>query len=289
VLLIDDGAVQQKLDLTREQMQAGSLVYWPKTQDVSFHLRVFGSSSKTDELVRAVGFPTEVTHPTVALSGATASTGRAMFPASPDPAIAAQEPVPIPQISDRAAPAKQLTKIASQPRPMPVMLLPEPPQIGAVADPLAGYPLPLTNTPAPLPRTETARATGVSTPFVNVAVQPVAESGSGRRAVKIPFIGKRKPADFVPPKPLRGPTPQVPALLLAGLSTPIPIDVKLYIDPTGKVDYAELLSEGTGRNRDLASVAVFSSRRWEFVPARLGDRNVPAEVILHFWFDSERH
>jgi outer membrane biosynthesis protein TonB len=50
------------------------------------------------------------------------------------------------------------------------------------------------------------------------------------------------------------------------------------------VDYAELISEGTGPNRSLASQAVYAARRWEFEPAREGERKVPGQVILHYRF-----
>jgi hypothetical protein len=69
----------------------------------------------------------------------------------------------------------------------------------------------------------------------------------------------------------------------------VAIDVKLYVDRAGKVDFAELLSNGTGANRDLASLAVFSSRHWEFSPAHLGDETVPAEVVLRFRFGPDVH
>jgi hypothetical protein len=44
--------------------------------------------------------------------------------------------------------------------------------------------------------------------------------------------------------------------------------------------YSEALSNVAESNRDLAALAVFSARRWEFVPARTGDGTVPGEVIL---------
>ena len=65
------------------------------------------------------------------------------------------------------------------------------------------------------------------------------------------------------------------------------IDVKVWVDSSGMVDDVELLSNGTGRNRDVASLALFSSRRWEFVPAHTGDRNVPGKLILHYRFGPE--
>jgi len=50
------------------------------------------------------------------------------------------------------------------------------------------------------------------------------------------------------------------------------------------VDFAELLSQVPKADVDLASLVMFSARRWEFEPAREGKEAVPAEVILHYHF-----
>jgi hypothetical protein len=62
------------------------------------------------------------------------------------------------------------------------------------------------------------------------------------------------------------------------------IDVKVYVNSSGKVDYSEVLSKVGASNRDLAAAAVFSARKCEFIPARAGDDTVPGEVILHYQF-----
>ena len=62
------------------------------------------------------------------------------------------------------------------------------------------------------------------------------------------------------------------------------MDVRAYIDESGNVTYAEMLSDVTDVNRRLASLAVFNARRWEFKPAQLEARMVPGEVILHYRF-----
>ena len=133
-----------------------------------------------------------------------------------------------------------------------------------------------------------ARPSPIGNPYLSVVVEPVSDLGSKRLVEKIPLIGKRhKRADFVPPMPLRDAQPEIPASMRGRLKREVPIEVKVYVNPLGKVDYAELLSNGTGPNGDLAALAVFSSRRWEFTPARLGDERVPGEVILRFRFGPE--
>jgi len=66
------------------------------------------------------------------------------------------------------------------------------------------------------------------------------------------------------------------------ITSEIPVDVKVYVTVSGKVEYAELLSEPEHRNLDAA--AVYAARRWNFTPAMLGEENVPGEVILRFRF-----
>jgi TonB family protein len=62
------------------------------------------------------------------------------------------------------------------------------------------------------------------------------------------------------------------------------VRVKVYVDRSGKVEYAELLSDGTGSNRELASLAVFAARRWQFAPANRAGKPVEAQAVLRFRF-----
>jgi hypothetical protein len=61
----------------------------------------------------------------------------------------------------------------------------------------------------------------------------------------------------------------------------------LYLDRAGAVEYAELLSKGTGSNQELASLAVFTARKLQFSPARQGEETVPAAVLVRFRFGPE--
>jgi hypothetical protein len=63
-----------------------------------------------------------------------------------------------------------------------------------------------------------------------------------------------------------------------------PLDVRAFINESGKVTYAEMVSKVTEANRRLASLAVFDARHWEFTPAQLGAQIVPGEVILRYRF-----
>jgi len=127
-------------------------------------------------------------------------------------------------------------------------------------------------------------------PLVTMSVETLPVSHQALLlARRHPTGAKDKQALYTPPALTRKATLDIPSELRHRLQHVIPINVKLYLDTSGKVEYAELLSDGTGGNRDLASMAVFSSRHCEFLPARLGGEAVPAEVVLRYRFAPDRH
>jgi hypothetical protein len=104
---------------------------------------------------------------------------------------------------------------------------------------------------------------------------------------RMPLLRRlHREVDFVPPRPVQETTPTVPEELLRALRTDVPLDVRVYINKSGKVDYAELLSDITAANRDFASLAVFNARRWKFEPARSEARLVSGRALLHYRFSN---
>jgi len=144
-----------------------------------------------------------------------------------------------------------------------------PQPVTAPAQPDGAPPVePLTTSALPTP----------SDPNVRVSTEYVTDEPHG-------LLGRRrKIPDFEPPALLRAASPQIPADLRPRITREIAIDVKLYVNPSGRVDYAELSTDHTVSNRDLETLAVFAGRKWEFAPARIAGRNAPSEAILHFRF-----
>ena len=135
-----------------------------------------------------------------------------------------------------------------------------------------------------LQRIAPANSTGVGVdPRVRVSAAPVSDSLLGYVGRNLPLIGKRyRRSEYVPPAPLHSPAfPDPPQ---PNLARRVSIDVKVYVNTSGKVDYAEVVSRVKQSDRDLAALALFSSRRWEFVPARTADGTVPGEVVLRYQF-----
>jgi len=295
VLWIDDGEVQEKLQLDAAQLGAGSVVYWPRGSDINFRLEVSGASGYAAESVRAVGVP-----------GAEAASAPAPVerPASDAPLL----PVPpggvnAPPLtrSERAVPIRENKPPRPGPggdrqpaatRPAPVVVareLPARPKSPPPDPPVEiltsqGFQPP---PPLPIPAVDALPRPGPD-PFVRVDVEPASGPRVVRTVGQLPLIGRlHKESDIVPPAPLRRSLPDVPVYLRNRVRHEVRIDVRVWVDAAGKVEDVELLSDGTGPNRDLASLAVFSSRRWEFVPAHEGERKVTGKLILRYRFGPE--
>jgi outer membrane biosynthesis protein TonB len=95
---------------------------------------------------------------------------------------------------------------------------------------------------------------------------------------RISTLGDGEAADgFVPPAPVHKVSPALPP----GLAPPDgPVDVKVFIDASGNVSRAQLLT----KKSDLAGAALGAAHQWRFTPARKHDKAVASEIVLHFRF-----
>jgi len=295
LLWIGDGARQAKLDLDAAQLTGGSIVYWPRSADVKFRMEVFAPSTFASESLRAVATVESVpaglaapdvihtagalgSFPAVELAGAGPLQAAAPLAAQPaDRRMQATTRRPQQRRVVRVPDSALLEHVAEVPQ------LDEPP-----TSPVTPAPSEESGADAAISKLAAGSLPQIADPFVSVAVEPVSDASSGNVLRRV--FGKRaRHSDFVAPTPLRELTPEVPASLRTRTvrKTPIDVKVKVYVDPSGKVQYAEVVSNGAGPSRELATLAVFSSRRWEFVPAHLGSQNVPGEVVIRYRFGPE--
>lgn len=261
-------------------------MYWPRNSDVNFRLELVSAGANATESIRAIGGPGSP-------------------PASvPEPAVAAVQAPPAvrPMDTKRLAgtsvrksarqPGQQRIRTASRHIPRAFAAPQAETDSAAVVsaflpDPPTGQPAvsaPLEHHEELLKRIALAKSLGDGAdPAVRVSTEPASGSFLEHLGRNIPLIGKRyRRADYVPPVPLHSPAfPDPPQRSLA---KQVGIDVKVYVNPSGTVDYAEVLSKAAQTDRDLAALAMFSARQWEFVPARTGNGAVPGTVILHFQF-----
>jgi hypothetical protein len=287
VLWIKDGPEEQRFELDSKQLKEGSVVYWPRNGDVNFRLELLLSGAVVTESVRAIGASSKA--PVVA--PATVVVESPAVPAVKAPLAGAEaSPASVPSAN---TPRRDQTGAASRkhfrpfalPRPGPDSAavgsadLPDPPTIQPV---VALPPEHSKDVLKALVPANGGSRDGADSSF-RVSVEPVSGSRLEHLARNIPLLGKRyRRPDYVPPAPLRNPArPNTPH---RNVPRDVNIDVKVYVNPSGKVDYSEVLSKVTSTDRDLAELATFSARRWEFVPARTRDGAVPGEVILHYQF-----
>lgn len=289
VLWIKDGPEDQRFELDSKQLSEGSVAYWPRNSDVNFRLELLSPGANVTESVRAIGAPSKA------------------LVAVPAPAAVAVESPTVPAVTARAVAAIEASPAAvrspkrqrrnqigpsSGPLSRDFAPPPEPDPAGAAPASLPEAPtiqpmiaVPLKHSSEILkpmaPANSLGPRDGAGSSF-RVSVQPVSGSRLERLARKLPLIGKRyRRSDYVPPA-LRNPS--LPNPVHRNIAQDVNINVKVYVNASGKVDYAEVLSKVPETDRDLAALATFSARRWEFVPARDGDRAVPSEVILHYQF-----
>jgi TonB family protein len=203
------------------------------------------------------------------------------------------EPVPQAAVSTPAPPVEQVTleppaaiSPVATPKPKPV----KKPRPTAAAPP----PVTVARTPfrevepppalaAPIERLEPKLA-AVLPSGVNAAPPPEAEvsyeaprPGVFRRALH-KISGTAESDAFVPPSPTRKVAPMKPADAGAEARA---VDVKVFIDDSGNVTRAQVLTKGS----DVAGAALSAARQWQFTPARKHDKAVASEMVLHFRFD----
>ena len=278
VLWIADGSIQRRIILGVSQMRAGSLFYWPNTNDVSVRLNISDTNISCDEpnsIINSISVvqPAEgAVRPNLQADRAHLRNGHNAAHMERRHGIRSRQPIDVSYTANLVS--SRLSPALASPREWPeaARFAPSPGERIVEKEVMAATTTPVSNSgPAP---------------FSTVTIEANTESHAGGLMRKSPLLLRRlHPAPkFEPPRPVHESTPVVGDPLRRSLKSEVPLDVRVYINRSGKVDYAELLSDITGGNRDLAALAVFDARHWEFTPARLGTRLVPGRAILHYRF-----
>ena len=277
MLWIADGSTQRRVILDVSQLRAGTAFYWPQTNDVSVRLSISDANKGLGEAVlqgdsiyaqQALG---DSVGPLQQTKTADSRYQQNREGEARQHGIAYGRLKRASKSADRMSPGSRQT-------PPPVREIPDSPPVAtsSVQRIVKGQ--------IQVPPTNQAPKS-VAESFSTVAFEAVMKSHSGSGMGIITLLRRlHRAPEFVPPKPVLETTPTVPEKLLRTLRTEMPVDVRVYINKSGKVDYAELLSDITTANRDFAALAVFDARRWEFKPARSGRRIVPGRGILHYRF-----
>jgi hypothetical protein len=277
VVWIADGSIHRRVILDASQLRSGKLFYWPVNRDVSFEITTTGRKSgdavcgnNATPLLQPAEVPTRPEQQ----AGRTASHRRL------NTTRRERESIESPQSED--ASGNDDARIQSS--GVPTFAIEEESQL------IPTFPVHHISFPVlseqPMLSTAISPVSQVAPElYSTVTVEAVPESRLDRIVGKIPLLRRlHRTTEFLPPRPVRETAPAVPAELRQTLKSEVPLDVRAYVDKSGKVTYAELLSGYNKVDSSLASIAVFDARRWEFIPAHLGAHTVPAQVILHYRF-----
>jgi hypothetical protein len=280
VLLIADGGIHRRVILDASQLRTGKLFYWTVNKDVSFEIKMSEGKSGSGEAVcenNATSLPQPAEPPAHQKQQAERTVPRSR----PNIVHMAQRQSSKSRHSEDVI-LLENARIESS-NPPAFAIAGESQFVAALPAPAVQFPaasekqiLSTANMPPHPVRPE---------PYSAVTVEAVRESRLSRIVGKIPLLRRlHRTPEFLPPRPVRETNPAVPAELRRTLKSEVRLDVCAYLNESGKVTYAQMLSNITEANRDLASIAVFDARRWEFMPAQMGGHIVPGQVILHYRF-----
>ncbi len=274
VLWITDGAQRQRRELSQQELAAGSTLYTPASANVNFELQVFTLTDRTNKSVQWVAGEAPPAAVEVAQTIPAQQPAQQEAPAQPQalaapltPAVTAVDRTaakprtkrPLPKRMDAPAPAPVATAHMSPVDvPSPPSLVPSErsqPKLVAMLPPR----------PVTLP----------AAPEATVSFEPAHGSAFKRVLHKISTLGEGETVDgMVPPAPVHQVSPAIPS------GSEGSVDVKVYIDESGNVSRAQLLT----KKNELAGVSLGAARQWRFTPARKHDKPVASEMVLHFRF-----
>jgi hypothetical protein len=281
VLWISDGGIHRRVILDASQLRAGKLFYWSTNSDVSFQMQVSVGNDRSGETVCGNSAPSLLQSAEGPARREPRAERRAARNRPNTVYVAGRQSIESRQTEDVSGSGK-LARIES--RSAPAFAIEGESQLVATL-PVHVVQVPAYSEQQILSKSIRPVPQGAPEPYSTVTVEAVTESRLSRIVGKIPLVRRlHRTSEFLPPRPVRETTPTMPAELRRTLKSEVPLDVRAYVDKSGKVTYAEMLSNVTEADRGLASMAVFNARHWEFTPAQLGGHIVPGQVILHYRF-----
>jgi Gram-negative bacterial TonB protein C-terminal len=281
ILWITDGAQRVRRELDPKALAEGRITYAPVSRNVNFELQVFALTQRIHQSVRGWEPPPSAPVTQVATNLAVPAQTQTELPKS------AQRAVLEPALPQKAAPKIRVAKARGPhthvSKRSPVLPVRAPVTVARAAPSALAPPPALAPSHVPQPN-----LAGLLAPHaVSLPPAPLAEvsyevphASVFRRVFrKITPFGDSSSEDFVPASPIHKVAPRVPA----GVEDEAAVDVKIYIDDSGNVSRAQLLSPRS----PLAAPSLSAARQWQFAPARKHDKPVASEIVLHFRFGSE--
>jgi protein TonB len=258
VVRIHDGQAQRDIPMDATQVQSGSVLYSPVSDQIQIELTVYGPSSSLSESVLVIlpagGAPVVKPQPR---------------PASPAPPPAA-EPASVP-----LAQATKAFKAPEQRQPAAhTPAMDEAPALSTSAVPRAALSLPVTAPPIPTPQ-----APPLQPPAATLSAARPQPPAAQNAAPKLPI------SEYHAPEVATKMLPVFPSVLRSIVMRPVTVQVRVSINETGKVTKAEGIRE-KGIHGLLYMEAERAASAWKFKPAHEGDRPVRSEMVVSFTFQN---
>ncbi len=265
VLWISDGKRKARIDLTNAAFQKGYFLYTPESDELTFTLEPMqtGVSASLHWVTQA---PQESPlHGTTEIG---AVKSRQVFKTA-RPEVFRKE-------------GNQATLNTPAPAGEAVAVINKPLALAQDSAPKAMSPD--VNTPkAPTP--------GRSPTTVSFAPAPPSRWGKFfRKATPVRFLRPSRykgSNEFVMAKPRRKVDPDVPKLMAEALTQDSKVNLRVSVDQKGRVTDVEPLAPLPEHR--LVGLASTAARKWEFEPARLGNRPVASRLILSVIFRNPRN
>ncbi len=280
-LLIRDSEQSQNIDLSRADIMGGSIVYTPRSGNITFRLLLTNSAIETsEEMIRFIGGESHTIESRTQVR-------------TPDARVSLTAPN-----SALAAPSS-VTESAVTPPPIAPSPVTPPPVTASAPAAAADRKTPVI---VVQPSLELARAS-TAPDLVPVPILPPAPIGN-KPAPGVPSTGSPVPASVpqatvppthaitsTPPVPLRTSQPTKEDRASWKLYSPVTIPITVNVDMRGRVIKAfPSIKPDPHINPFLVQLCINSAMEWVFKPATREGRPVPAEFGIEFRFkpDSER-
>jgi TonB family protein len=322
---IQDGPLRKEVELSAGDLQTGSMMYAPLTDDVSLRLEVFDlqRGRAVSEAIRVLGspFPTEASGASDErtsllpdlqrlLRGSSSSESMPRETSGQDRTAFSRD---IQETTTRGVDRRNRRAFEPPATPGPIMVsrmindLPVPPPIGSTA--LTEPQVVSLAPPAVAPQlTSPAK---VENPGARVNSLSPQSPPAGKELAEAPAESSRVPAEnqtpppaaehtaapaspplvrteYHPPEAVSKIVPLFPQALRAVVVKPKTVQVRVSIDDKGKVTKVEPLRQPDIHGM-LIEEAVRAARGWRFRPALQGSQPVPSEMVLSFAFTNNSH
>jgi hypothetical protein len=286
ILHIQDGDEQSARDLTPSEFREGSFTYAPKNADLTFRLDVYSAEPKASGFVQVVNLA-----PPPAIAPSALGAPNPTLPLKNQPASPQTSDTPLSRTVEESRPVEPASRDSSLPSATPAApKAPDPPPAThPEGSPQAVVPV---LSPADARTSETAQRPPIARrtpalppqPSVRISMELVSGSRLGRFVGRVPPLRwLRKQDETVAPVPIYQAQPLLKTPTLSPIE-PVSIGIKVDVNESGAVTYAEVDDYGDPPNFTLANASLAAAQRWTFMPARQRDAAVSSQAILHFSF-----